>query len=100
MSLYIGLDVGTQSTKALVWDAEIQAVVSRGHHSYGLDVDENGKAEQHPSVWIEAVNKSLVKALKNIKDRQKIKGIGVSGQQHGFVALDKKNIVIRPAKLW
>tara|TARA_Y100000588_G_scaffold163195_1_gene177298 strand:- start:3323 stop:4576 length:1254 start_codon:yes stop_codon:yes gene_type:complete len=100
VSLYIGLDVGTQSTKALIWDAEIQTVVSRGHHSYGLDVDENGKAEQHPSVWIEAVNKSLAKALKNITDRQKIKGIGVSGQQHGFVALDKKNIVIRPAKLW
>ena len=29
-----------------------------------------------------------------------VKAIGVSGQQHGFVALDKKNKSIRPAKLW
>lgn len=100
MSLYIGLDIGTQSTKALVWDTEIQTVISKAQHSYGLDSNENGKAEQHPSVWVDAVNKSLAKALENIKDRQKIKGIGVSGQQHGFVALDKKNTVIRPAKLW
>ena len=29
-----------------------------------------------------------------------MKAIGVSGQQHGFVPLDKKGRVIRPAKLW
>jgi xylulokinase len=29
-----------------------------------------------------------------------VKAIGVSGQQHGFVPLDDKGEVIRPAKLW
>ena len=29
-----------------------------------------------------------------------VKGIGVSGQQHGFVPMDKNGEVIRPAKLW
>src|SRR5205823_8527254 len=29
-----------------------------------------------------------------------LKAIGVSGQQHGFVPLDKEGEVIRPAKLW
>ena len=29
-----------------------------------------------------------------------VKAIGVSGQQHGFVPLDAKGEVIRPAKLW
>ena len=33
-------------------------------------------------------------------DLSRVKGIGVSGQQHGFVALDKEHEVIRPAKLW
>ncbi|MGH7988871.1 MAG: xylulokinase, partial [Limisphaerales bacterium] len=39
--------------------------------------------------------------LETLGDRRKeIRGIGVSGQQHGFVALDNKAQVIRPAKLW
>ena len=29
-----------------------------------------------------------------------MKGLGVSGQQHGFVPLDKNGAVFRPAKLW
>src|SRR6185369_2403109 len=33
-------------------------------------------------------------------DRARVRGIGVSGQQHGFVPLDQKGGVIRPAKLW
>ena len=35
-----------------------------------------------------------------IIDRARVRGIGVSGQQHGFVPLDAKGGVIRPAKLW
>jgi xylulokinase len=33
-------------------------------------------------------------------DSEKVKGIGISGQQHGFVPLDSEGVVIRPAKLW
>lgn len=32
--------------------------------------------------------------------KAKVRGIGVSGQQHRWVVLDEKNAVIRPAKLW
>ena len=32
--------------------------------------------------------------------KDEVKAIGVSGQQHGLVPLDKKNEPIRPAKLW
>jgi len=100
VSLYLGIDVGTQSTKALVFNVENSQVVSKGKCSYGLDSNKNGGAEQHPSVWIDGVNKAVSEALKGSGNRSKIKGIGVSGQQHGFVALDSKNDVIRPAKLW
>jgi xylulokinase len=34
------------------------------------------------------------------KKKDRVRAIGVSGQQHGFVPLNKKNEVIRPAKLW
>jgi sugar (pentulose or hexulose) kinase len=33
-------------------------------------------------------------------DRSRVKGIAVSGQQHGLVVLDADKNVIRPAKLW
>jgi xylulokinase len=60
-----------------------------------------GHKEQDPAVWIDAVEKCIVRAIKDAGiDAGEIAGIGVSGQQHGFVALDDKDQVIRPAKLW
>ena len=100
MSLYLGIDVGTQSTKALVYDPENSKVLSKGQYSYGLISNKNGGAEQNPSVWIDGVVNAVSEALEKSGNRSKIEGIGVSGQQHGFVALDDKNDVIRPAKLW
>ncbi len=100
MSLYLGIDVGTQSTKALVFDSEKNKVLSKGQYSYDLISNGHGKAEQNPSIWIDGVLHAVSEALEKNGNRQKIKGIGVSGQQHGFVALDEKDDVIRPAKLW
>ena len=60
-----------------------------------------GAKEQHPHVWREATAKAIKAALKQAKARaSQVKAIGVSGQQHGFVPLDAKGEVIRPAKLW
>lgn len=52
-SLYIGLDVGTQSTKALVYESASGAVVGRGSKAYGLISERVGQAEQDPATWIE-----------------------------------------------
>ena len=53
--LYVGLDVGTQGAKAVVYDAEAQAVVARGARKYDLLATKvPGRAEQHPSTWLEA----------------------------------------------
>ena len=54
MALHLGLDVGTQGCKAVVYDADQNKVVSRGSYQYGiLQSDVPGRAEQHPSLWIE-----------------------------------------------
>ncbi len=100
MSLYLGIDSGTQSVKAVVLDLETRRVIAeaRAPHTLipGLPV---GHLEQHPQEWTQAMDRAIGEALAQV-DRTRVRGIGVSGQQHGFVALDASGQVIRPAKLW
>ena len=100
--LYIGIDSGTQSTKSLVVDGKNGKVLGSAQRGYplisGLPA---GAKEQHPEDWRRATATTIKAALKQAKaSAAEVKGIGVSGQQHGFVPLDKKGEVIRPAKLW
>jgi D-xylulose kinase len=100
MSLFLGIDSGTQGTKAVVLDMESGAVVGSGRAPHGLIAGlAPGAMEQHPRDWVAAMEKAVAQALRGV-DRSAIRGIGVSGQQHGFVPLDAKGGVIRPAKLW
>ena len=100
MSLFIGIDSGTQSTKAVVLDLEQKKVIAeaRAPHQLiaGLPV---GHMEQHPRDWTAALDTVILEVAAKV-DRARVRGIGVSGQQHGFVPLDEKGNVIRPAKLW
>ncbi|WP_438482552.1 xylulokinase [Oleiharenicola lentus] len=100
MSIYLGIDSGTQSTKAIALDLERGTVLAeaRAPHSLiaGLPA---GHMEQHPQQWAKALD-TVIKAVAAKIDRSRVRGIGVSGQQHGFVPLDLDGKVIRPAKLW
>ena len=100
--LILGIDNGTQSTKTVVLDFETGAILASAQAAYGLVAGlPPGHMEQDPQVWIDAVDKTVRQCLEKIGSRKsEIKAIGVSGQQHGLVVLDKKNQVIRPAKLW
>ncbi len=101
-ALHLGLDVGTQGTKGLILDSQSGAVVARAARRYGLiEGLPPGAAEQHPRTWIDAlgaVARELWRAAR--LETGELRGIGVSGQQHGLVALDEENAVVRPAKLW
>ena len=100
MSLFIGIDSGTQSVKAVVLDLNTRQVIAeaRAPHTLiaGLPV---AHMEQHPQEWTAALDTVLGEVARQI-DGRRVRGIGVSGQQHGFVPLDAKGQVIRPAKLW
>ena len=100
--LLIGIDSGTQSTKALVVDANSGKVLGSGSAKYDLLPGlPPGAKEQHPETWRKATAAAIKAALKQAKAKAgEVKAIGVSGQQHGFVPLDKTGNVIRPAKLW
>jgi xylulokinase len=100
MSLFIGVDSGTQSVKAVALDLEAGRVVAEARTPHrligGLPA---GHMEQHPTDWIAALDDVLARVAAAI-DRSRVRGIGVSGQQHGLVPLDGDGRVIRPAKLW
>lgn len=102
MALALGVDLGTQSLKVLVYDPENKKVLSRGSSPCAApDVPRPGAAEQNPADWWRAFESAMAEALahQNV-DPAAIRAIGVSGQQHGLVALDEGDEVLRPAKLW
>lgn len=100
---YIGIDSGTQSTKALVLDVESGEILATAQEEYDLiEGLPAGHMEQHPQAWMDAVKNTVASCLDQLGDERKglVRGIGVSGQQHGMVVLDENDEVIRPAKLW
>jgi xylulokinase len=102
MSLYIGIDSGTQSTKAVVLDLAAKKVVAEARAPHAMIAGlPAGHMEQHPAEWVAALESTIAEVVKQLGARaSEIRGLGVSGQQHGFVPLDADGAVIRPAKLW
>jgi xylulokinase len=100
--LTIGIDSGTQSTKSVILDVESGAMLASAQrpHTFIEDLPP-GHIEQDPKVWLNAVDDTIRECLAQVGARKdEVQAIGVSGQQHGLVALDKEYDPIRPAKLW
>lgn len=99
---YLGIDSGTQSTKAIVLDLESGDIVAQSSKAYDLISGlPPGHLEQNPGDWIDAVKSTISDCLVQLGERRsEVRGIGVSGQQHGLVVLDENDEVVRPAKLW
>lgn len=99
--LFLGIDCGTQGTKAIILDATSGQVLGQGAAAHTMISGANGRREQDTAQWLEAFALATRRALlaANV-DGQSILGIGVSGQQHGLVLLDDQGQVLRPAKLW
>lgn len=95
---YIGIDLGTSSTKLLLVDDEGK-VINAVTEEYPLIFPHNGWSEQDPKEWWNACEKGLPKLLKDV-DKSKVAGIGAGGQMHGLVALDANDEIIRNAILW
>lgn len=99
----LGIDSGTQSTKAILFDLKRSRVLGMGTAPHRLLPNRNPAAkEQQPEEWIQALRLSVRKALAAAPTgtARRVAAIAVSGQQHGFVPLDVNDRVIRPAKLW
>ncbi|TWT70299.1 xylulokinase [Crateriforma conspicua] len=100
MAFYLGIDVGTSGTKTLLVD-EAGNVVAESDASYPLEQPRPGWTQQDPDDWWKATVKTVRAVIKKGKvDASDVKAIGLSGQMHGSVFLDKDDNVIRPALLW
>ena len=79
--MYIGLDLGTSSLKAILVD-EGQTVVAE--HAVPLTVQRphDGWSEQNPASWCDAAVEAL-RALSTKADLSGVKAIGLAGHMHG-----------------
>ncbi len=101
--LFIGIDSGTQSTRAVLVDGATGRVLAARSAAYGILPSEvPGTKEQDPADWVRAATEVVagVLAAAGADAAGRVAAIGISGQQHGFVPLDAEGRVIRPAKLW
>ncbi len=100
MAFIIGIDIGTSGTKTVLFD-EAGAVIASKTIEYPLYQPKNGYAEQDPEDWANAAVNTIkaVMAESGVK-KEDVKGIGLSGQMHGLVMLDKDNNVIRKSIIW
>ncbi len=98
--MYLGLDLGTSSVKAMLIDGE-QKVVGVGHAGLTVQRPHPGWSEQAPGDWLRATEEAVA-ALKasHPKELAAVKGIGLSGHMHGATLIDAKDQVLRPCILW
>ncbi|MEZ0537530.1 xylulokinase [Caldicellulosiruptoraceae bacterium PP1] len=97
---YIGIDVGTSGTKTILVDVKGK-IISTATYEYPLYQPNIGWAEQNPDDWWQASLNGINEVLrKSNVNPQLVKGIGLTGQMHGLVMLDKNLNVIRPSIIW
>lgn len=100
MAHYLGIDIGTSGTKTLLID-ESGKVIAEANADYPLHQPKPGWTEQDPEDWWNATIKTVRAVMKQSQvSPDSVGAIGLSGQMHGSVFLDKENRVIRNALLW
>ncbi|MGC1274273.1 MAG: xylulokinase [Planctomycetaceae bacterium] len=100
MAVYLGIDVGTSGTKTLAV-REDGTILASATATYPISHPKPGWSEQDPEDWWQASIKTIRQVLKSGKlKKEDVAGIGLSGQMHGSVFLDRKHAVVRPALLW
>ena len=95
----LGIDIGTGGTRAVLVGATgvVLAVETADHPPFASP--RPGWAEQDPDDWWRAA----VFVIRKIADKfpaDSVAAIGVTGQMHGSVLLDKCDRPLRPALLW
>lgn len=100
MAAILGIDVGTSSAKVMLLEAET-GVTAVESEAYEVEIPQIGWAEQDPEVWFAAVERCLIRLReRHGRAYAQVAGIGLSGQMHGLVLVDREGKPVRPAILW
>lgn len=100
MSYLIGIDIGTSSTKTVLFNLKGDIVAS-ADEEYPLYQPQNGYAEQEPDDWWRATVNTLKLVMeKSGVPKESVVGIGLSGQMHGLVMLGSKGELLRSSIIW
>jgi xylulokinase len=98
---FLGIDVGTGGTRALIIDETGHVVSSATEEHEAFASPQIGWAEQRPEDWWRACGVAVRRALSRANlSADRIACVGFSGQMHGAVMLDASDSVVRPALIW
>ena len=97
----LGIDIGTGGTRAVVIDGQGRVIGAATAEHVNFASPQLAWAEQDPNDWWGAALRAIPECLaKTNTSASELNGIGLTGQMHGLVALDKDNRVLRPSILW
>ena len=96
----VSIDIGTSTAKVFAFDPQGN-ILAYARESYGINRPNIGWAEQDPRVWWQAITSGMRTVAKQLsKMGQTIESIGLSGQMHGPVLLDKDGVPLLPCPIW
>ena len=95
--MYLGIDIGTSAVKAVLMGDD-GAVAGEARAALSVSRPQPLWSEQDPAHWWGAVHDAVLQLEPGL--RRRVRAVGLSGQMHGAVLLDKARQVLRPAILW
>lgn len=98
MIRYLGIDLGTSATKALVLGADGR-VLAKGRAGYPVKHPQVGWSEQAPDDWWQAVCAASRQALERAGPGT-VGAVALSGQLNGLVLLDERLEPLADALIW
>ena len=98
---FLGMDVGTSGTRAVLVNEQGRVVSSASEEHAPFRTPHPGWAEQDPEDWWRAALVAIKYAIAAAPEpHEPIAGVGLTGQMHGAVLLDKHGAVLRPSLIW
>jgi len=96
----LGIDISTTATKAVLVDPA-GSVTGIGTTEYGFDQPLPLWSEQDPGLWTDGATRAIRSVLVSTGvSGAEVAAVGLTGQMHGLVLLDRQDRVVRPAILW
>ena len=97
-SVYVGLDIGTTSIKVAAVTKQLETVFEK-QYAYDYLIPHKGWTEIEPDTWVEIVVKGLKELFQQVSAAT-VAGIGITGQMHTTVFVDKHGSSVHPAIMW